>query len=402
MAAGSEDASIRGPGATGAVGRWSFVVKLVLAITWAGSGLGAALALPGTNKVGMVLIPFAIAFYFRPRVLRWPMLAFVVLSPIGFLVFANSYFHARTSYPVIIWACAGVVAHALLLFGRATLVRIALGSAALLAYLGGARFVMPASSPPREVCEARVDALSHRVDTYLTAPQFAFQPREAKLPEMHGRARATTHQGIFEVTPTASWLGKRQPEDISRAAAQLRSFVEQSRAASDPSKPFGFYLAADPDTRVAKIAVLFAPLTNIRVRLLGKLDTGPLGPPPPSAKSLAAALDSAPNASALATLAANELGRRAGPCAPLAKRLVQVHRVAPDSRSALFVRSIDEGLRECQCGLVDIDALEYLVMRLLGAPTNDFGEVPLPHDEQGRLVVPTDPDLTVGTWLQRL
>jgi hypothetical protein len=76
--------------------------------------------------------------------------------------------------------------------------------------------------------------------------------------------------------------------------------------------------------------------------------------------------------------------------------------MAPDSRSAFLVKSLDEGLRECQCGLVDIDALEYLVMRLLGAPADDFGEVPLPHDEQGRLVVPTAPDLTVGTWLQRL
>jgi hypothetical protein len=52
--------------------------------------------------------------------------------------------------------------------------------------------------------------------------------------------------------------------------------------------------------------------------------------------------------------------------------------------------------------LVDIDALEYLVMRLLQAPAKDFGEVPLPNDEAGRPIVPTEPGLTVGKWLQRL
>jgi hypothetical protein len=73
-----------------------------------------------------------------------------------------------------------------------------------------------------------------------------------------------------------------------------------------------------------------------------------------------------------------------------------------ESRAAFLATSLDQGLRECQCSLVDIDALEYLVMRLLGAPAFDYGVVPLPHDEAGRPIVPSEPDLTVGKWLQRL
>jgi len=220
---------------------------------------------------------------------------------------------------------------------------------------------------------------------------------------MHGRARATHEYRMFEVTPTASWLGTRQPDDLSKAAEQLQSFVEQWRArASDPSKPLGLYLAADPATRVSKLAKLFARVTNVRVLLLGKLDTGPLGPPPPSARAMADALDGARNDSELARLVARELNNRAAPCRPLAKRLGELKYQSEDFRLAFLIRSLEQGLNECQCQLVDIDALEYLVMRLLEVPANDIGAVQLPNDESRRPIVPTDLDLTVGEWVQRL
>jgi hypothetical protein len=238
------------------------------------------------------------------------------------------------------------------------------------------------------------------MNSYLAAPQFGFQPHEAKLPQLRDRSRATANYRIIEVTRGGVWLGARQFHDPLRASTQLKSAVEYWRAqASEPAKPFGLYLAADTDTPVSQIAALLAPLTNMQVFLLGKLDTGPLGRPPPSAKSLADALDRAPNDSALASLAGNELGRRAGPCRPLAKRLVQLNDLPGESRPAFLVKSLDQGLRECQCGLVDIDALEYLAMRLLGAPAKDFGQVPVPSDDSGRPIVPTEPDLTVGKWL---
>jgi hypothetical protein len=47
-----------------------------------------------------------------------------------------------------------------------------------------------------------------------------------------------------------------------------------------------------------------AKRTDVHVLLLGKLDTGPLGSPPPSGKALADALDSAPTISERARLAA--------------------------------------------------------------------------------------------------
>ena len=46
--------------------------------------------------------------------------------------------------------------------------------------------------------------------------------------------------------------------------------------------------------------------------------------------------------------------------------------------------------------------MEYLVMRILGAPAFDHGAVPLSHDETGHLQIPTELDLTVEQWLRRL
>src|SRR5262249_28361412 len=101
----------------GGEGRWSWIAKCTVAIVWGLSGVAAALALPGTLKAGAALIPVALAFYRWPTVMRWPMVALLVLVPLRFLVLAHEFFHAQTSYPFLVWACVGLVAHGLLLFG---------------------------------------------------------------------------------------------------------------------------------------------------------------------------------------------------------------------------------------------------------------------------------------------
>src|SRR5262245_32830481 len=114
-------------GRAGSEDRWSKFARYTIAIVWGLSGLAAALGAPGTIKAGVLLIPVALAFNFRPAVLRWPMFSFVVLAPVVFLGLAHEYFHTITNYPYIIWACVGIIAHSLLLFGRMTPPRVAVG-----------------------------------------------------------------------------------------------------------------------------------------------------------------------------------------------------------------------------------------------------------------------------------
>lgn len=68
----------------------------------------------------------------------------------------------------------------------------------------------------------------------------------------------------------------------------------------------------------------------------------------------------------------------------------------------MLVRGIDEGLRDCSCSWVDVDALEYLAMRLLNFDDIDHFVFPIPWDSKGHLVIPTDPALTVEQWVQKL
>ena len=55
-----------------------------------------------------------------------------------------------------------------------------------------------------------------------------------------------------------------------------------------------------------------------------------------------------------------------------------------------------------QCNSVDLNGLEYLVLRSLGAPEHEYGMIALPADENGHPALPNDPALTVERWVERL
>lgn len=86
---------------------------------------------------------------------------------------------------------------------------------------------------------------------------------------------------------------------------------------------------------------------------------------------------------------------RAHPAAP--HRAVRRFRASPWSGV-----SLDEGLRECSCSWVDVDALEYVALRALNARALEFRALPVPHDAAGNLAFPNDPDLTVERWIRQL
>jgi hypothetical protein len=155
---------------------------------------------------------------------------------------------------------------------------------------------------------------------------------------------------------------------------------------------------------MSKVAALFSQLAGARVRvyLLGALDTGPLGPPPPSAKAVADELDRARTPGDRARIASEDLSVRVGPCGPLAKRLVLMNDLPGAAREAFLVKALPEGLRACQCSSVDLAGLEYLTLYLLGAPEHDYGMIALPTDENRHPIVPTDPTLTVQQWVESL
>lgn len=108
-----------------------------------------------------------------------------------------------------------------------------------------------------------------------------------------------------------------------------------------------------------------------RVRQEARSPVGaPVAAPPPGARAFAKQFDEAKSQSARTTLVADQLSRRAGACAPLAKRLVRLNEVqGSEERFDMLLRSLDEGLNECGCGWIDLDALEYVLVRSLSPTT---------------------------------
>jgi hypothetical protein len=200
-------------------------------------------------------------------------------------------------------------------------------------------------------------------------------------------------------------MGVRVADDSSAVAAQLASWAQRATDAPDaPADGIPFYLGADVRTPMSEVAALFSQLGRARVRvyLLGRLDTGPLGPPPTSARAVANELDRAATPGEAARIASHDLSVRIRPCKPLVKRLVLMNDLPAPDREAFLVKALPEGLRDCQCSSVDMDALEYLTLRTLGAPEHDYGMIALSSDDNGHPIVPNDPRLTVEHWVQSL
>jgi hypothetical protein len=261
------------------------------------------------------------------------------------------------------------------------------------------------SSPPKEVCEARIGQLSSRIAAYRAAPSYATELHGVQLPKLRGRPRATARYRVLELAPTGNWMVVRLSDDASRVAAQLAFWAQrETDAPGAPVDGIPFYLGADVRTPMSEVAALFSQLGRARVQvyLLGVLDTGPLGPPPPSAKAVADELARAATPGDAARIASHDLSVRVGPCKPLAKRLVLMNDLPVAAREAFLVKALPEGLRDCQCSSVDLDALEFLTLRILDAPEHDYGIIALPRNEKGHPVVPNDPNLTVERWVQSL
>lgn len=261
------------------------------------------------------------------------------------------------------------------------------------------------SSPPKELCEARIGQLSKRIAAYQAAPSYAAELHGVQLPQLRERPRATARYRVLEVAPTGNWMVVRLADDASRVGAQLANWVQrETRTPGAPPDGIPFYLGADVRTPMSQVAALFSQLGSGRVQvfLLGVLDTGSLGPAPPSAKALADELNRARTPGDMARITSRDLSARAQPCKPLAKRLVSMNDMPGEARESFLIRALPEGLHECQCSSVDLDGLEFLTLRLLGAPEHDYGMIALPNDEKGHPIVPNDPALTVERWVQSL
>ncbi len=84
------------------------------------------------------------------------------------------------------------------------------------------------------------------------------------------------------------------------------------------------------------------------------------------------------------------------------QELALVEEVAIEERPRLLVAGISEGLRDCQCSYVDLEALEYVMAAALDVPEFEYSAKKLERTPQGELLIPDTPGKTFGEWVATL
>jgi hypothetical protein len=160
-------------------------------------------------------------------------------------------------------------------------------------------------------------------------------------------------------------------------------------------------LAADGQQSVRFLAVLLREVPKADIKLL-VMGPGPAGTPPAGAIDLADQLSKVTTSADAARIFSRDLKDRFESCPPLAERFRQITEIPEDERPEFLAASIRDGLRECQCGSVDLDALEYAALRVLNWKNEEFRVIDIPRDHQGNLTFPSDPTVTIGDWIRQL
>jgi hypothetical protein len=368
----------------------------ILGALWLAGGL-AKLFDGATRFAGVAACLLGIGLLLRPAVMRWPAALVGVAAP---TVAAYAMFRfSDILYPqIIVWLALGTAATLFLLFARMTRVRLALGVALLFSYLPAAQKLRTKSPVSAEECAKRVDALNRKVAPYVEPSTFILPPT-LNVPTVREGPPARASYPLLIVTPSEKRFQSRLPDDAESAGVELNRRV--ALLPGGGQAPL-FYLAADAKEPVHEIATLLTHVPGARVLLLARVLQGARAEtPPPSAEDVAGHLAAVQTAGEAATILADALSRRAAPCAPLAKRLETMNEALPERRPRVLADALDQGLHECQCGWVDVDALEYVAMVLFRSGVDSFA-FPIPHDEAGRLRVPDEPQLTVEQWIRRL
>lgn len=343
------------------------------------------------------LISVAVGYVLRPRTFRPLLVSTITLILGGVVVYAHLHFRTILMIPVIAFACLGVAGVIISYYGRG--IRAFFLGLAFSLISGFAFPENPVFASPRSVaaCSVRVEEMERRLSKFVDAPFLS--PSERNLPQKPAWPPVEKRPYVLDVGPKGRWFGEPLSADLEVASAELSRRVGELVAAGTTPN---IYLAADVDEQVEELAVLLRQLPQVNVWVLAIQGPGYFDPPPSGAVDFAGALDASNDPAEMARILGDELSRRLGPCRPAAKPVENALTASPELMARLLVEGIAVGLRDCQCGYVDLEALEYLVARTLGVPPHRYSAGRIRRDSDGRLMIPDDAELTLGEWVSPL
>jgi hypothetical protein len=238
-----------------------------------------------------------------------------------------------------------------------------------------------------EACEARATTLRTTMQAAVASTVTHLVHDGSRALASAEGARTEDQAGPIVVVSAERYrLDARNYDGLDDLGAAVRARIDGLRAAgAEEPTPVYLLAAADvPATRVVEAALALRSDTSA-LRLAVARDAAPAPELPDGAPAeLRAELARARDAMAPAERAlwiANGLERSIGACPAILMRFASTASASASEKAQILAR-IDEDVRTCRCGGVDVDALELFLSMSLHRP-HVFGWLPLPVVPEG-------------------
>jgi hypothetical protein len=228
-------------------------------------------------------------------------------------------------------------------------------------------------------CTARTELLERRLSAAVDE-EYEIKTLKVReqLPRVDARAIGNDRGPVLQLGREGLALDgtllSGQSESSWRAGIAQR--YDSAAAALGVEPPGWFYVVADRSTDITGyLGFLVSFGADHELRLVVEPKKNPhagLFPDrvPPGAvrllNRLASLEDTAANSGAKAKLFAEEFASAAGQCGSMA-RIYDLGKTPMPERSRKFVKTVVENVRECGCDSLDIDAFEYVALRMYAA-----------------------------------
>lgn len=159
---------------------------------------------------------------------------------------------------------------------------------------------------------------------------------------------------IHELTPgLREWFDTH--DKVARETASQPIYLWPDKAVS--AERVAEVAAAMPAGREVRLAFLnpAPPVSTAAAKLVQK-------PAVAAVRDRVMKLDPSQRAVAIA----REMQKAVGTCAPLVKAFGKVATIAADGKAAFLARAVPAALKECHCGVGDLDMVEYLLLQTFG------------------------------------
>lgn len=353
---------------------------------------------------GVAGIVVAAALLRWPQKVRWLLVGLGPTVGIAALLLLPHFFGSVPNYSFFWSGALQGLGYAVLLFGAFNPVRLAASTP----FFAASMWLMsnPTEGSPlsAEQCSVRVNLVAERLEPFRTHDEIVHDPDEPGIPELaivQNLAPSHTRRALLEIHQDRIVFGPRpltkHPDDLAKEFAVFKKLDAASKA---PVRAVNVFL--DKGLRVSEAEPYLDVLSDVRVFAVVRWGS-PFDPAkaPEGAQEISEVFEEKDPVVRQGRVM-NLLAKYASPCKGLGERYNELNTAKGQRFYDVLIDGTVEGLRECECGWVNIDHIEFLVARYMSGGQRPYAEIEIPRASDGALLLPEDRQQLVGDWLQRV